>query len=444
MLCSIVAASAVPVAAQVDVNYQAVSDITVPEPSTSRNLAMAGAGLAMGDDLSAAVLNPATLSQLVRGEITTDFTYPSIDVPIITGGTITRPSFGALPAAPGPMDITDHRLANSVDGPSYFAFAYPTRRFTAAGYWRYVELGTPYPTGITEIATGNPPTRFTVQPVLATAAFSGGNDVGLGSAGVSRIELGVAVAVPIGAHLSAGFAAAGEGIDVSTVTQVGTGGRVVPAGFVVGVRTADNRRYEAAFTIGGAWQGGRVHLGVAHHHGSSHEITTSINTAGGGGTIATISAQTSVFHTPDWTGGGVGVRVSETLRVVADVRRVAYSQTTAGLAALIVQPAAAFRTADATEVRAGGEYVIPFQSAALRSFALRGGVWRDPSHALVYVGADPLTGSLLGALFTDRIGDRIHGTGGFGLTINRFEFNIAADIADRYRNISGSVVVRFK
>jgi hypothetical protein len=434
----VVIALAAPAAAfaQANVNYQAVNAFMFDRPSAARWMALADATIGMDDDGSAALSNPATLRLLVRGEIAVDSEFPSAFTPMISGGQIVRPALFGLPVVPASLQFTDQRIVSPPSGfaVSHIRFAYPTSRFTIAAFIRNSERDTRIDE-LDEFQTANP-TQYNVS----RAVFGGQVEGPVNPVNVSVGEYGGGASISVTRRLSVGAAVVFGVVDGSAdigglaVDRVGRG---VAERFAA----VSNRETSVGYNVGVSFSPtSRVHLGVSHHQGNSSTWTITRDAAGLAGPLPQ-QARTARMQTPDWSGAGVGLRITETWRVLADVRIVRYSQTRDGLVALFLGVPDQFRVNDASELRVGTEYVVPF---ATSSIAVRAGLWRDPAHGLEYVGSDPAGGALLREVFTDRIGNRTHVTGGAGLSVGHFELSAAIDVADRYRTAAASAAFRFK
>jgi long-chain fatty acid transport protein len=412
--------------AQANVNYQFVNTIRGDDGARSaRMMGIAGAGIGMADDASAALFNPAALRLLVHGEVAVDALFAGLSVPLVASGQLVRPGLGGVPIASVALQMQDRRLRGT-DPFTSVGFAYPAGRFAVSGYLRVV--------GNQEAA----PHVFNEAPAGASNTFV---LVEAPAVGVDerRVEFGFASAYSVRRGLSVGAAVALEDTDVSggffSISQT-----VQQTIRSEEVRLTSKMKFTPSYTIGGLWSPtSRVNIGAAFHKGSAEDHTVTRTVTLGAGTIA--DERPTTFRVPDWTGVGMGFRITETLRVAADVRRVAYSQQKQFLVDAMLGAPGDYELQDGTELRAGTEYVVPLKRTAV---ALRGGVWEEPAHSLRFMGNDPLAGPLLHELFAERIGRRVHGTAGAGLSVGRFELNVGADLASRYRRVGASTVIRFK
>ncbi len=164
----------------------------------------------------------------------------------------------------------------------------------------------------------------------------------------------------------------------------------------------------------------------------------------------------TVFHVPDIIGVGVSFRPLPALTLNVDGVQVSYSNlvddfrsTNFGTVTLD-QP---FEAEDVIEIHAGGEYFFHTRIP----FAIRAGWWRDPAHAVEYVG--PLTcndasyaederyecaaNRVAAAILFPKSQDQDHFSVGVGLAWPRFQIDAAYDTSDNYKVGSISMVSRF-
>lgn len=397
-------------------------------PLTARTVAMAGTGIGMPDDATAALTNPAALRLLVRGELVGGVYGEVIHLPIVTGGMLAKAAGGTL--VPTQLQVEDTRLKTFNPPPFFLAVAYPTTHVTVAGYAIYRAQQSATLTPLAESSSG--------------AAFV--NLVpGLGQGGTQRNFMHVGLAV-----------------SASPSPTLGVGGAIVMNSLQTGawlpersvevprpplppvlqqrqVHAATDMRPRVGFRVGVSWSPApRLHVGAVYDRGSDHLSMTTLEALPGGNVVSRL--ENARLHLPDVIGLGAGVRVTETLRVTGDVRRVRYSQLKPFFAGLL-QTAPANETSldlgDATELRLGTEYVVPVGSKAI---ALRAGTWRDSAHSLIYTGTDPV----LREVFKERIGARMHGTVGVGFVAGSVEIAAGGDVADAQKTVIVSTTVRFK
>jgi hypothetical protein len=284
---------------------------------------------------------------------------------------------GELPQVPSPDDVP----FTSVRDGSYEvagAFAYPGRRLGAGGFYR-VRGGSYW---------------FNSQ---------------------TWFQYGGSVAWSIRGDLSVG---ATLNIDQWTTSGTSGGEQLKPA-LHVGVSYSPSSR---------------IHVGAVHRRGVVHTSATQIHDP------ATVEVQYREYslNLPDVTGAGVGVRVTDRTRILADVSRTRYSQLEPGFAAELVPSGDVdVEVADSTELRLAIEQAIAVGNKAL---LLRGGVWREHAHPLTYLGADPFWQ----AVFPPDDEPRVHLTVGIGFSGEYVGVSVGADLARDFTRMLATAAVRFR
>ena len=391
-------------------------------PLTARTVAMGGTGIGMPDDVTAAITNPAAHRLLVRGEVAGSLFWDNPSIPVITGATLTRNPAGTL--VPVRLQLQNRSQATS---PSFFtAVAYPKSRATIAGYWLLI---------------AQDPSNFSLRE-----SSTGGNSVELApGAGDTNShydfsQASLAVSMSPTMTLGIGAAVVMNHVKIRTIVPERLVTRPPPAPPTVVQRQLNaetSPQPRVGYRVGVSWApASRVHIGGVFEKGTEHQASIELQQD----FTSTTQLPTAALHVPDRVGLGVGVRVTETLRVTADVKKVRYSQLKPFLAS-VLQTAPADETTldleDATELRVGAEYVIPFASKAA---VLRAGLWHDSAHSLVYTGPDPL----LREGFAERLGSQTHATFGAGVVIGSVEIAGGADLSDSRQTVILSTTVRFK
>jgi len=130
------------------------------------------------------------------------------------------------------------------------------------------------------------------------------------------------------------------------------------------------------------------------------------------------------------------------LTINADAVRVTYSNLVDNFISInadVRKIDKAYQASDALEIHLGGEY---FFSTKI-PLAIRGGVWRDPQHAITYRG--PLTNSaeVAAAVLFPETKSLTHVSVGAGLAWPRFQIDAAYDRSQLFKVGSISMVTRF-
>jgi hypothetical protein len=90
---------------------------------------------------------------------------------------------------------------------------------------------------------------------------------------------------------------------------------------------------------------------------------------------------------------------------------------------------------DVNEIHLGAEYVF-FEATPI--IALRLGTWLEPDHQMRSTGYDPFDRAL-----QPRGDDELHYSAGLGIATQRFQIDLAVDLADRTDTISLSAIYNF-
>jgi long-subunit fatty acid transport protein len=150
----------------------------------------------------------------------------------------------------------------------------------------------------------------------------------------------------------------------------------------------------------------------------------------------------TTFHVPDVYGLGVSFRPIPTLTINADAVRVKYSNLVDNFISINENIRAldkAYTAEDVIEAHVGAEY---FFSTKI-PFAIRGGYWRDPAHAVSFNGPLNSSDAVASAILYPKGSAQNHISVGAGLAWPRFQIDVAYDRADLFRVGSLSVVTRF-
>lgn len=160
------------------------------------------------------------------------------------------------------------------------------------------------------------------------------------------------------------------------------------------------------------------------------------------------------FHAPDSMGIGISIRPVPVLTINLDAVNVKYSNLTD-----TVVPATAnvtpedFEAEDVTEYHAGAEYFF----ATRIPVAIRVGWWREPAHAIRFVGPQTCThlpvpeeqralcvaNRVTSSIFFPETEDQDHRSVGIGLAWPNFQIDAAYDTSDRFKVGSISAVYKF-
>jgi long-subunit fatty acid transport protein len=374
-------------------------------PPGARALGMGATFVAVADDATAAVSNPAGLIILSRPEVSAQFRYSSF--------TSTSP-FGA--------DLPDSE--ESIGSVSFASFVYPKKSFALGFFYNqptnfkaaYNASWTNYDSDIrrdvTETLSSSQSVKF--ENFGASAAFKLGESVSVGGSirgtRVSRemsfaYSWSAAVTPPTSVTFKDG--ASGSPTEVS----FGAGVLVNPNGrFSVGA----NYSYGPEVNIGRTWSVQRSGFFVDPEHPPQESGTD----------------EPSPFNVPDTFGAGFAFRPTDKWVIAAEVLGVKYSdleiKTTEG-------DVAELQFDDKAEFHVGAEYTL---MSGKTPVSLRAGYFYDPDHDGV--------GDQDGDGIEDLDTTQHHVTFGAGFVANnKVQVDFAANIAKYVKEALVSVVIRF-
>ncbi|MDH3351645.1 MAG: outer membrane protein transport protein [Gammaproteobacteria bacterium] len=397
----------------------------------ARSMGFGGAFVALADDATSAFANPAGLTQLIRPEFSIEGRHWSHTTPYTTGGRVE-----GLPTGNGLDSIDGLRLANSSHdsaGLSFLSYAYPVGKWSFAAYrHQYADLEFSGATqGLYGGGTDCCQSRLWDNQWTSDMAIL---SYGLSAAYRIRDDFDIGFGV---VYYDASLNARVEEYlwDDDTFEAFYGSNSYLPEQLVrsedMFVDDSDWSfnvgflwRPTESWSIGGVYRdafevdfGNRVTAGQAIDFGVPP-----------GGVISQVSGFGTEF--PDIYGIGVAYRRTDgRLTLSFQWDRVQYSNIPDSLR-LDDQT-----IDDADELHLGGEYVFLDSTPII---ALRFGTWYEPDHQMRPIIDDPW----LEALTVD--GDNeIHYTAGFGLAMERSQFDLAVDISDRVDTVSLSAIFNF-
>jgi long-chain fatty acid transport protein len=393
----------------------------------ARSLGLAGAFTAMADDATAAYTNPAGLRELSRKEVSFEGRVRAFSTPFtLRGHAFGDPSGIGTDVVTGLVDGTSKE---TIGTPSFFSFVYPTSKWAVAGYrHELAHFKSSITTEGAYVGTGASATRLLPAQ---------------GSLDLKVVDYGVSASYNISDK-----AAVGAGVVIfdfssnsltSRFSVPGATGFSAPsysASDLANTQAQTGSDHGIGFNVGvTAKPSPKVQLAAVFRRGAAFDLRVTNTTASG----STLVDQPGKFHVPDVFSAGLVVHASPQLRVAVDYSRVQYSQLTGDfvdLFALSGSNPRDYRINDGNELHLGAEYLVPGTSVPV---ALRGGVWYDPAHSLVYTGSlQPLQ-----ALFRDREDSQLHYAFGAGFGVRRFELNAGVDLSKPVKTVSVSTVIRF-
>jgi long-subunit fatty acid transport protein len=397
----------------------------------ARSLGLGSAFIAVADDATAALTNPAGLTLLVRPEVSAELRYRGLDTRYLSGGRLNGVATNLgidTPDAPA-YDVSGDSAAR----PYFVSGVYPRGQLSVAVYRHELVLQK---------------NSFLSQGPFVADAFS--NNVRfLGLTATREISvdnLGASVAYRISDQLSVGVGVAAHRFHVkSSFASLGsTEGGFGPANpDTRGLGSTTDQSGDgtkASVNAGVLIRPHRtVRLGLVYRQGTSFDYTQVSSVPG-----LPEATQIGRFRTPAVFGVGIRVQPDDRWSFAADYDRVTYSRLAEDFIHLQVAESAVPRVSvpDGSEVHIGAEYTL---LGVLAKPTLRAGTWFDPRHAVQYSpdGTNSTTDLLLRAVFPGG-DDAWHYTFGAGVPFSpRAELNVGADFTKDRRYVSVSIVARF-
>jgi long-chain fatty acid transport protein len=410
--------------ASVEVNAGIQFDFLNPG---ARSLGVGGAFTGQPDDATSGFANPAGLLSLSRPEASIEVRNRGFSTPFTDRGH----AFGA-PTGEGvdtQAGLFDGTSDESNFGASFLSAVYPRRRWAIAGYRH--ELARFRTTLATQGAF------YDTSPTTVARAFPADGDLKL-----DIIAYGASAAARLHEKVSVGISLAFYDFDLTSTTRrygvpdfFGAANRT--SANLLNMQTQDGSDTAVGVNLGVAWEvNPAFQVGAVYRQGPGFKVRVQ-NTLATTGEVR-LDAQ-GEFNVPDVYSVGFALRPVQNVRVSLDFNRVLYSSLTDGFVSVFAGQADDFHVDDALEVHGGVEYGLLNLKYPV---FLRGGLWFDPAHSIVYdpLSSRPVAESLL---FRQR-DDEFHYAFGAGVSLGpRFEANVGVDLSDRSNTFSASTVVRF-
>ena len=399
---------------------------------------MGGAFVAVADDATAALANPAGLTQLPATEVSVEARFRNALAPFVFGGRVSgSPTGNGIDTISTPVFDEASEWVNGLSFASV-VFAGPQRSWAIAGYrHETLKFRSAFETqGAFQASATTPGGTSRFFPIDATSD-------------VSIVNYGVSGAVKFGG-VSVGGGLSIYDLNMDSVTNrfdIPDNGFYNPV--TVSPSTEVNRQTLAEGGTGVGFNVGvlavptsSVQLGFAYRHGANLSYTA-LNEPGPLGNFQAYSQPDPEFAMPHVTTAGIALRPAAATLVSFDYSHVRYSRIGEHFTDVFFSPEVnptradqgpTFSIDDANEVHIGFEQQFLNASAAP---ALRLGVWFDPAHSPITTGVNQ---ALYDALAAD---DVWHYSVGGGVTIGPAVISGAIDFSDRGNIASTSVVFRF-
>jgi long-chain fatty acid transport protein len=390
----------------------------------ARSIGMGKTFIGLADDATAAVSNPAGLSNLLEQEFSFEF----------SGTQRTERRTGSL----GPGDV--QQFANFTFTPTFFSYVLPLGR-TSLAFFR------------NPIQNFHESFEFGPRSVPRREAPEDG---AFGQLSSKVDNFGVSGAFVVNGSLSVGGSFNVTTLDLASEARSGT--RLNPRN---GTNTIDSGTRMSG-TGGVLYKPGRgVSIGATYAQGVKFPLETELfgrflyTVLDPDGTIILTGDRKTVDYViPDRFGAGVSWRANRALTVLFDTLRIRYSQriTDRFLVVDFLDPAARLSPAnfyvnDVYETHTGVEYRFYLSSTTM---AVRGGMFTDPDHPLRFRSGGNNLDHPANALENFRFNTlpaqtTVGGTVGWGMAVNsRVQIDAAGSFSRDAKEFVASMVVRVR
>ncbi len=397
----------------------------------ARSMGFGGAFVALADDATAALANPAGIVQLARPEVSLEARHWSYSTPYTYRGRVEN-----LPSGVGIDTVAGIESGTSGydrTGLSFLSFAYPVGNWSVALFrHEFADLEFAGETqGLFGGGSSCCQTRVWDQRSTSEIEI---DSYGLSVAHRLNDDLSIGVTA---VYYDASLAATTNEFlwDDDTIDSFFERSSYLPGRSVRTQRTSVDGS-TVAFAGGFLWSvTPRWRLGGVYRQG--FETTISTESTAGPASDFGVPPGTTLFEAsgiplefPDIFGLGFAYRsADERLTVSFQWDRIEYSDIprSLGLDDSTID--------DADELHLGTEYVFLDASPV---FALRLGVWLDPDHQMRSTRDEPFVRALLPAG-----DDEIHVAAGVGVAVERFQIDFAFDYSDQVSTASLSAILNF-
>jgi long-subunit fatty acid transport protein len=393
----------------------------------ARALGMGGAFVAVADDATAVVANPAGLTILQRPEISAEYKYTRFRNTI--NAFTNTPTDGATNNT-----VHDRNFDDSVNTPSFFSFVYPTERVVLAAFVReLINYKSNFNTNgvfLTDPTNGTIQRLLPVQSELEITALN----FGLGAA--VNLEKENPWLPNVGVSLEFSF-----GRINSRLERFGTFGFTGPP------NPSDLRQTEAVdgtdlgigVNVGLLWHPMKdLSFGGVYRRGPQYDMTFNITNNVSGAT----SSLPFGFKVPDVYAAGAAYRFFERLTVAFEATYIRYSQLVEHFQVPLSDTIATqYKLDDKVELHIGAEYIFFIKNIPL---AARGGFYTNPDHKINYAGPLNNVDAVGERLIYAGGKDRYQGTAGLGIVpFPGFQLDFAGNYGKDLLEFSVSSVFRF-
>jgi long-chain fatty acid transport protein len=390
----------------------------------ARSLGMGGAFVAVADDATAVIANPAGLVILQRPELSAEVKF--------TRFHNTFNAFSNTPEEGATNRVHSRDFDDSVVTPSFFSFVFPTERVVVAAFVRelinYKSKVDSQGVFNTDPA-GGLNRLLPIRSDLEIQALNFGLGAGL------NLEKQNAWLPNIGASLEFSV-----GRIRSRLERFDTFGFTGPPNFssLLSTETVDGTDLGIGFNVGALWHPLKeLGVGAVYRRGPRYDMTFTITDSSG-----TVTTGPFGFKVPDVAAAGVSYRFFERLTLAFEATYIQYSQLVKNFQVPLADAIATrYKLDDVVELHLGGEYIFFVRDIPV---AARAGFYTNPDHKIRFAG---------GPRNADEVGERLlyaggkdyyHGTVGIGIVpLPGVQLDFAGNYAKDVVEFSVSTVFRF-
>lgn len=383
----------------------------------ARSLGMGGAFVAVADDATAVIANPAGLVILQRPELSAEVKFTRFN------NTVEAYSNSPLDAFGENFQSKDFR--DDVVTPSFFSFVYPTERLVVAGFIReLINYKSTFDTqGVffVDPASGGIVRLFPVKSQLEIQALNFGLGAGL------NLEKEHPLLPNIGASLEFSVGRIRSRLERFDFDRS-----------LISTESIDGTDLGVGFNVGALWHPVKdMGLGVVYRRGPRFDVHQTINVINGSSQILDFG-----FKVPDVSAAGISYRFFERLTVAFEATYIQYSQLVENFQVPLADAVATkYKVDDALELHLGAEYIFFVKDIP---FAARAGFYTNPDHKIRYTRAPHDASEAADRVLYQGGKDRYHGTVGLGIVpVPGFQLDFAGNYSKDVREFSVSTVFRF-
>jgi hypothetical protein len=424
--------------AQVDGYHMTGINFNFANPG-ARARGIGGAFVALADDATAGIANPAGLAFLDR-QFTLELIHDEQNAPVgqVTQGGATVS--GAFPytftAENDPFRVWAESTSNRINHAS-LVFPAPKLNLGFAVYYASLaDLDQNYEvgTGIMCLDNGSPYTPGAGESCEAQNGIA----VYYPQSVLATLETDL-VGFGVGWKLGDSFSIGGSAAYVQTKLSGSSASHplVDPGGALIGpelTRESDVSDNDLMYSLGLLYRGSVIGLGLNYRSGTTFKIDNEVLDADG--IPIPERAFTGEFRIPERLAAGIAVFPGDHWVIAAEYVRIPYSEMPEGMMTQFdrqrMEAGVEYEGADVNEIHIGGEYTT---FGGGKGWSIRAGYWREQTH-LIYSSQgypDPvndLTGLLhaeAAFLYPKLTLDFDHYTVGFGAAFGVFRLDLAVD-----------------